>query len=119
MTMSLTDESTYRQLVDETFQQIDAAFEEVDPDVAESSYSQGTLSVQFADGKRCILSPQAPVRQIWVAFKDRAWHMSLEASSRRWLDDRGQGTELYELIEQITRQAAAVDIKIRRIEPRG
>ena len=58
--MSLPDESTYRRLVDETFQTIDAAFEDVDPDVVESVYGQGTLTLQFADGKRCVLSPHSP-----------------------------------------------------------
>jgi CyaY protein len=111
--MSLPDESTYRTQVDETFQVIDAAFEDVDPDLVESSYGQGTLTLQFADGKRCILSPQAPVRQIWVAFKDRAWHMNRDDRGR-WMDDRGQGTELYALIEQITREGAGVEVRIGR-----
>jgi CyaY protein len=108
------DESSYRRVLDDTFQVIDAAFEDVDPDVAESVYGQGTLSIVFADGRRCILSPQAPVRQLWVAFKDRAWHMDLDPTSRRWLDDRGQGVELYALIETIARDAAGVDLKIAR-----
>ncbi len=115
--MSLPDESTYRGLVDEAFQVIDDAFADVDPDVVESAYSQGTLTLQFADGKRCILSPQAPVRQIWVAFKDRAWHMSLDPDTGRWLDDRGRGNELYRLIEEITKQAAGLEIRIGRGRP--
>jgi CyaY protein len=110
--MALPDESTYRKQVDETFQLIDAAFEHVDPDLVESSYGQGTLTLQFADGKRCILSPQAPVRQIWVAFKDRAWHLSRDEGTGRWLDDRGQGTDLFGLIEEITRQGAGVAVAI-------
>ena len=109
--MSPSDESTYRNQVDEVFQAIDAAFEDVDPDLVESSYGQGTLTLQFADGKRCILSPQAPVRQIWVAFKDRAWHMSQDASGR-WIDDRGQGKELFSLVEEITREGAGVQVRI-------
>jgi CyaY protein len=111
--MSLPDESTYRKQVDEAFQVIDAAFEDVDPDLVESSYGQGTLTLQFADGKRCILSPQAPVRQIWVAFRDRAWHMSQDTSGK-WMDDRGQGTELYALVEDITRQGAGIEVRIAR-----
>jgi CyaY protein len=114
MSMSMPDESTYRRLVDETFQVIDAAFDDVDPDVVESAYSQGTLTLQFADGKRCILSPQAPVRQIWVAFKDRAWHMNLDPASGRWVDDRGQNTDLYRLVEEITKQAAGLEVPIGR-----
>jgi CyaY protein len=108
------DDSAYRRLLDDTFTVIDAAFENVDPDVAESVYGQGTLSIVFADGRRCILSPQAPVRQLWVAFKDRAWHMDLDAATGRWIDDRGQNIELYGLIETITREAAGLDVKIAR-----
>ena len=78
-------------------------------------YGQGTLTLQFADGKRCILSPQAPVRQIWVAFKDRAWHMNLDDASGRWVDDRGQRLELFRLVEDITKQAAGLEVPIGRI----
>jgi CyaY protein len=117
--MSLPDESAYRRLVDETFQVIDAAFEDVDPDVVESTYGQGTLTLQFADGKRCILSPQAPVRQIWVAFKDRAWHMNLDPATGNWIDDRGQKLELFRLVEDIARQASGLDIPIGRERRRG
>jgi iron donor protein CyaY len=111
---ALMEEKTYRKLVDEVFARIDAAFEDVDPDLAESQYSQGTLTILFPGGRRFILSPQAPVRQIWVAFKDRAWHLDLDAGTGRWLDDRGQGTELYALVEQITRETAGVTIAVAR-----
>ena len=106
----MIDESQYRRLVDETFQRIDAAFETVDPDVAESSYGQGTLTIQFADGRRCILSPQAPVRQLWVAFKDRAWHLDWDAARGRWIDDRNRGLELDGLIADVVRQAAGIEL---------
>jgi CyaY protein len=112
--MALTDESSYRRQLDETFKVVDGAFEDVDPDLAESVYGQGMLTIVFADGRRCILSPQPPVRQLWVAFKDRAWHLDLDAASGRWLDDRGQGVELYRLIEDITRQAAGLEIRLPR-----
>jgi CyaY protein len=112
LAMALMDEGSYRRQLDETFKVIDAAFENVDPDVAESVYGQGTLTIVFADGRRCILSPQAPVRQLWVAFKDRAWHLDLDAPSARWLDDRGQGIELYTLITDITREAAGLELRL-------
>ena len=107
------DESSYRRALDETFRSIDAAFEDVDPDVAESVLSQGTLSIIFADGRRCILSPQAPVRQLWVAFKDRAWHMDLDPATGKWVDDRGQGVELWQLVADVVRQATGIEL------PRG
>lgn len=106
------DESRYRHEVDDAFARIDAAFEAVDPDVAESIVAQGALTVTFADGRRCILSPQTPVRQIWVAFRDRAWHLDLERETGLWKDDRGQGVELYSLVVSITRDAAGIALAL-------
>jgi CyaY protein len=114
---STLDERTYRRLLDDTFHRIDAAFEDVDPDVAESVLSQGTLTIQFANGRRCILSPQAPVRQLWVAFKDRAWHLDLDPDTGRWTDDRGEGLELYRLIADVVKQAAGLDVPALRSGP--
>ena len=109
----MIEEKIYRQLVDDVFHRIDAAFEDVDPDLAESTMSQGTLTILF-DGKlRFILSPQAPARQIWVAFKDRAWHFDL-SSDGRWLDDRGRGIELYQLVEDTTREEVGQTVAIAR-----
>lgn len=104
------EESQYRRLIDETFDAIDRAFETVDPDVAESVVGQGTLTVTFADGKRLILSPQTPVRQLWVAFRDRAWH--LDYRDGVWLDDRGQGIELRALVKQITRDQSGLALAL-------
>ena len=109
---STMDESRYRHLLDDTFRRIDAAFEDVDPDLAESILGQGTLTIQFADGRRCILSPQAPVRQLWVAFKDRAWHLDVDPATGRWTDDRGEGIELDGLIAGIVKQAAGVELAL-------
>ena len=38
------DEKRYRQLLDDAYARVDRAFEDVDPDVAEVSISQGTLT---------------------------------------------------------------------------
>lgn len=106
------EEKRYRQLVDEAFARIDAAFEEADPDLAESSLSQGTLTITFKNRHRFIVSPQTPVRQIWVAYLDRAWHLDYQPQSGSWLDDRGQGIDLYRLVEDTTLQAAGVTVKV-------
>jgi len=107
----MIEEKIYRQLVDQVFHRIDAAFENVDPDLAESTSSQGTLTILYQGKLRFILSPQAPVRQIWVAFKDRAWHFDRDEAGR-WIDDRGRGIELYRLVEDITRETVGQSVKI-------
>jgi CyaY protein len=109
----MIEEKVYRQLVDDVFHRIDAAFEEVDPDLAESTSSQGTLTILYQQKLRFILSPQAPVRQIWVAFKDRAWHFDRDANGN-WMDDRGRGIELYRLVEDTTRETVGQTVTIAR-----
>jgi frataxin-like iron-binding protein CyaY len=52
------------------------------------------------------------VRQLWVAFRDRAWHFDWDAARGTWLDDRGLGIELGKLVEDTTREAAGVAVKI-------
>jgi len=105
------EEKLFRQEVDHAFQRIDAAFENVDPDLAESTASQGTLTIVFRDKHQLILSPQAPVRQIWAAFRDRAWHFDLSEKGA-WMDDRGQGINLFSLVQDLTREYAGVTITL-------
>ncbi len=110
--MALMEERIYRRLVDETFERIDAAFADADPDLAESNVSQGTLTVVFRGERRLIVTPQPPVRQIWVAFRENAWHFDHDPTTGRWIDDRGRGIDLYRLIADTTRDAAGISITI-------
>jgi iron donor protein CyaY len=103
-------ESAYHQRVDELLSRLDAAFADVDPDLAESDYAQGTLVVTFRQAHKLIVSPQTPLRQIWAAFRDRAWHFALDEARGCWLDDRGQGVELVALVASLAREHAGVEI---------
>jgi CyaY protein len=104
----MMDEPEYRHLVDLTMRRIDAAFEDIDPDLAESDHSQGSLVVTVRPELKLIVSPQAPLRQIWVAFRDRAWHLNLVDG--RWLDDRGGGTELFALVASIVLEHVGITL---------
>jgi CyaY protein len=106
------DERTYRQLVDDTLHHIDRAFEEVDPDLAECTISQGALTIAFPGGLRAIVSPQPPVRQMWLAFRDRGYHFDWDPAQKRWLDDRGEGLELYAVIADITLRMTGLEISV-------
>jgi iron donor protein CyaY len=106
----MMEESAYRHQVDQLLARLDGAFAEVDPDLAESEYAQGTLVVTFGQVHKLILSPQAPLRQIWAAFRDRAWHFSLDERTNRWLDDKGLDEELVALVVRLTREQAGVEI---------
>jgi CyaY protein len=110
----MMDEKRYRQLLDDAFARVDRAFEDVDPDVAEVSVSQGALTITYLEKLRLMLTPQPSPRQLWVAFRDRAWHFDWDETRKGWLDDRGQGVELYALIEATTRDAAGAAVQIAR-----
>src|SRR6185369_1375923 len=107
------DEKTYRHLLDDVFRRIDAAFDDVDPDLAEVSLSQGTLTITFPGNLRMMLTPQPSPRQLWAAFRDRAWHFDYDQTSKRWMDDRGQGIEIASLVEKTAREAGGVAVTIK------
>ena len=106
------DEPTYRMLVDDTLRHIDQAFEEVDPDLAESNISQGALTVLFPGNLRAIVSPQPPVKQMWLAFRDRGYHFDWDPETKRWMDDKKTGLDLYGLVRDITLEMTGVAIAI-------
>jgi len=108
------DEKRYRHLLDETYARVDRAFEDVDPDLAEVSISQGTLTITYLEKQRLMVTPQPSPRQLWVAFRDRAWHFDWNETRGTWLDDRGQGIELYALIENTTAETSKAIVQIAR-----
>jgi iron donor protein CyaY len=108
----MIDEKLYRTLLDETYARVDRAFEDVDPDLAEVTVSQGSLTILFHEKVRLMLTPQPSPRQLWVAFRDRAWHFDWDAARNAWLDDRKLGVELKKLIEDTTREVAGAEIRI-------
>jgi CyaY protein len=106
------DESTYRRLVDDTLHHIDDAFADIDPDLAESSISQGALTILFPGGLRAIVSPQPPVRQMWLAFRDRGYHFDWDPERKRWIEDRGEARDLYAIVEAITSEMTGLAVSL-------
>ena len=68
----MMEEKRYRQLVADTYKTLEKAFDTVDPDVVELTRAGDVITLLFADGMRCILSPQPPLRQLWVAARASA-----------------------------------------------
>ena len=81
--MTCMDEKTYRQLLDETYARVDRAFEDVDPDLAEVSLVAGHADHHLPRQAALMLTPQPSPRQLWVAFRDRAWHFDWDEERRR------------------------------------
>ena len=106
------DESTYQRLADEAMRRIEDAFKDIDPDDVDCEYAGDVMTFTFRGGQRCVLNTQRPTRQLWLAANARAWHFSYDEVARAWLDDKGQGVELFRHLGQIVKDTAGIVVSI-------
>lgn len=108
------EEADYRKKVQETLSRIEAAFSEVDPDVAECEMIFGALTVTLSNGSRFILSQQPSVRQIWLALaaQGTAHHFNYDAQKGQWFDDKGKGIELIAFVKGYFKEFCRLDLVI-------
>lgn len=113
-------EAEFRKRVQSTFDGIVAAFDDVDPDVAECEAAFGSVTISFVDRSRCILSVQPSVRQIWLALASlgTAHHFSLQRvgdpARDAWVDDKDPTIELLSRLEQVLQQKAGLTLKLAK-----
>ncbi len=110
----LMEEAEFRKLVQRALDRVEAAFEDVDPDLAECEQAFGALTITFADRSRCIISTQPSVRQVWLALASRgtAYHFDYESGTGQWRDDKGQGIELLSFLEKFLGEMTKLEVKI-------
>ena len=85
----MLDEPRYLRLAHDVFRQLVDGFESIDIDDADLDVAGDVVTIAFATGRKCIVNTQRPVRQIWLAGGQRAWHFSWDEATGRWLDDKG------------------------------
>jgi iron donor protein CyaY len=109
----MQSEIEYRKKIQAVFHQVEKAFAEVDPDIAECENSMGALTITFADQARCILSAQPSVFQLWLALASRgtAYHFNLDAKSEKWIDDKGRNIELFSFLEGLMKDTCGLELK--------
>jgi CyaY protein len=114
MTTTAWDEADYRRKVQETLSQVERAFSDVDPDVAECEITFGALTVTLESGARFILSQQPSVRQIWLALaaQGQAHHFSYDSSKGLWFDDKGKGIELLAFVKKYFKESCGLDLAL-------
>jgi len=103
------DERAYEKLASDTFKRVLDLFEQVDPDDADVEPSGDVIRIDLRNGQRIVLNTQRPARQIWLAGGQSAWHFSYDATSSRWLDDKGRG-ELFDTLRNLTRDAIGLSL---------
>ncbi|MGK5089518.1 iron donor protein CyaY [Bdellovibrionota bacterium FG-2] len=106
------EEAEFRKRVQEIFDFIEGQFEAIDPDVAECTQAQGSLTITFGAGTRCILSTQPSLRQIWLALasKGLAFHFNFEPITRKWLDDKGRPIELINCVSEHVKETCGIKL---------
>jgi CyaY protein len=108
----MMEEKRYRQLVAETYKKLEKAFDDVDPDVVEVSRAGDVVTLTFPDGMRCILSPQPPLRQLWVAARASAVHFNWNDDASAWHDDQGKGHELWAYLRDLVKAEVGEDVAL-------
>lgn len=106
------NESEYQKLADETLRAVETMLDEVDSDILDLERSGDVLTLTFKGGKRAVLNTQRPTRQLWLAANARAWHFGFEPTSRRWMDDKGQGIELFAQLAAIAAELGGVTLRL-------
>jgi CyaY protein len=104
------DDTRYSQLADETFKRLETLLDGVDPDDVDVERSGHVLTLTFKDGKKAVINTQRPTHQIWLAANARAWHFGWDDTQSKWMDDKGQGVELFERVIAIVKDHAGVDV---------
>lgn len=105
-------EAEYRKRVQETFDHVAAAFEDVDPDIAECEQAFGVVTISFPDRSKIILSAQPAVRQLWLALASRgtAYHFSYDPGLSEWRDDKGRDIEVIAILQKVLQETTGLNL---------
>lgn len=107
-------EGEFRKRIQETFDRLERALGEIDPDVAECEQSMGAMTLTFSDRSRCILSAQPSVRQLWLALAGlgTAHHFNFDHQTEAWRDDKGKNIELLSFLQDFLSEKTGQPIRI-------
>ena len=94
------------------FKRMEKALDSVDPDVIEVEQSSGVLTLKLARGAKIILSAQPSVRQLWLAMAVLGTAIHFDWQNGQWVDDKGQGKELYSTLSQVLREQTGLEISL-------
>jgi CyaY protein len=92
------DETGFARQAADTLKALDWALGDLDG--LEADLAGDVLTLEFEDGPNYVVNSHSAAQQIWVAAERRAWHLSQDAVSGKWIDTR-EGHELFSLLEEL------------------
>lgn len=95
----MMDEKTFDKRAADELRRLDTALVDLDERL-EADLAGDVLALEFDDGRQYVVNSHRAARQIWVAAEARAWHLTLDEVTDRWIDTR-EGRELWALVGEL------------------
>ncbi len=95
----MADENTFAKRAAQTLKRLEGTVVDLDPRL-EADLGGDVLTLEFDDGKTYIVNSHSAAKQIWVSAESRAWHLSHDEATDRWIDTR-EGRELFSLLGEV------------------
>jgi len=95
----MDDDIRFATQADAFLEKVLERLEREDPDEVDCDLAQGVLTIQFADGSKCVMNRQTAAHQIWLAHGATGWHFAPDAEGR-WFNTKSRG-ELNDVLADI------------------
>ena len=109
----MMDELEFRKRADEAFaylkKSLIAAEDEADFEVEDQS---GALHISFEDGARFVISPNAPVRQIWISALTTSFKLDWSEGEKDFVLAK-TGEKLKPLVARLISQQMGESVELR------
>ncbi|HKN00044.1 MAG TPA: iron donor protein CyaY [Candidatus Binataceae bacterium] len=94
------DDTEFQKAADDCLTRVANWLEDLDPDEADYSTADGSITIEFPDGGKFILSRQSATRQVWLAAEAHGFHYNLDTATGAWRDDK-DGHELFARLAEV------------------
>ncbi len=94
------DDREFQKVADACLARVAKWLESLDPDDADYSTADGSVTIEFPDGMKFILSRQSATNQIWLAAAAHGYHYNYDHARDAWLDDK-DNHDLYARIAEL------------------
>lgn len=98
------DDREFQNAADACLARVAKWLEGLDPDDADYSTSDGSVTIEFPDGMKFILSRQSATNQIWLAAAAHGYHYDYDPASDAWRDDKDHHDLYARLAELVSEQ---------------
>ena len=95
-------ENRYYEQIEETFEQVETALEEL-PDDVDIRSAEGVINATFSNGIVFVLSRQPPTEQLWLATPGGGFHYAWDEAEALWRDTKSDASFHEFLVQELQR----------------